>query len=150
MNQFKIILLLTLSLLFSCATKTPQSTASQVKAIDDFVATFNAKSSLKETVTEGVLTDTKGFEDIGTFKYYRLYDENSNALYRIKNVETTDKTITETYYFQNNNLVKITYADPSGHKAIYLNKNKVISASDLSVEMQRLLIEKAKRFKKSS
>ncbi len=149
MNRITILTAVIGMTLFSCGTKTPSSTEQQLKTIDSYTLKTDANSNLKETLTEGALTDIEGFKDIGTFKYYVLFDENTNELYRIKNIEKTDKTTTETFYFDKGKLVKVMSATGNSAKKIYLKNGKVVSSSNISIEEQKLLLDKAKRFKKA-
>jgi hypothetical protein len=151
MNYLKSILsIVLLTILCSCGPKTTTSTDQLVKETETYTSKVDANKSLKETTTEGALTDIDGFKDIGTFKYHVLFDESNNQLYRIKNIEKTDKTITETYYFSKGDLVYVTSVSYNTSKKIYLNnRGKVIHSSNISPEEQKLLLDKAKRFKKA-
>ena len=151
MNNLKSILsIVSLAILCSCGPKTVTSTDQLVKETETYISKVDANKDLKETTTEGALTDIDGFKDIGTFKYHVLFDENKNELYRIKNIEKTDKTITETYYFDKGNLIYVTSVSNNTSKKIYLNnRGKVIHSSNISIEEQKLLLDKAKRFKKA-
>lgn len=151
MNNLKSILsIVLLATLCSCGPKTLTNTDQLLKKTEMYTSKVDANKKLKETTTEGALTDIDGFKDIGTFKYDVLFDESSNALYRIKNTEKTDKTITETYYFDKGKLIYITSESDNATKKIYFNNNgKVIHSSNISPEEQKLLLDKAKRFKKA-
>lgn len=149
MNRITILTAVIGMTLFSCGSKTVTSADQLVKETETYTSKTDANSNLKETLTEGVLTDIEGFKDIGTFKYYVLFDENTNELYRIKNIEKTEKTITETFYFDKGKLVKVMSATGNSTKKIYLKNGKVVSSSNISVEEQKLLLDKAKRFKKA-
>ncbi len=142
-----IFLMLTV---FSCATKTAINTDTMIAETEKKVAEIDSNNQLKETLTEGALTDKKGFKDVGTFKYTVLFDEASNALFRIKNVEITDKTITETYYFSHNELIFI-HSETSGvpDKKIVVQNKKVISRQHVTPEEEKLLLAKAHRFQKT-
>lgn len=151
MNKLKSILsILLLIIVCSCGPKTATSSDQLMKETEVYTSKVDANKNLKETTTEGALTDDAGFKDIGTFKYYVLFDEGTNELYRIKNIEKTDKTITETFYFDKGNLVFVTSVSNNTSKKIYLNnRGKVIHSSNISPEEQKLLLDKAKRFKKA-
>jgi hypothetical protein len=151
MNNIKSILSIALLTIFcSCGPKTTTSTDQLMKEIDSYKSKVDTNKSLKKKNTGGVLTDDEGFKDIGTFIYDTLFDENTNELYRITNIEMTDKTITETYYFDKGNLVYVTSVSDNATKKVYLNNNgKVIHSSNISIEEQKLLLDKAKRFKKA-
>ena len=151
MNNLKSILsILLLTIVCSCGPKTVTSTDKLVKETETYTSKVDDNKNLKETTTEGALTDMDGFKDIGTFKYDVLFDESSNELYRIKNIEKTDKTVTETYYFDKGDLVYVISFSDNTTKKIYLNnKGKVIHSTNISPEEQKLLLDKAKRFKKA-
>ena len=138
-----------LTIIFSCGPKITTSTDQLVKEIESYASKVDANKRLKETTTEGALTDVDGFKDIGTFKYYVLFEESTNELYRIKNIEKTDKTITETFYFENGDLVQAISVSSNATQKIYLSRGKVIHSSNISPEEQKLLLDKAKRFKKA-
>ena len=151
MNKLKSILsIILLTILCSCGPKTVTSTDQLVKETETYTSKVDANKNLKETTTEGALTDIDGFKDIGTFKYDVLFDESTNELYRIKNIEKTDKTTSETFYFDKGKLVYVTSVSNNTSKKIYLNsRGKVIHSSNISIEEQKLLLDKAKRFKKA-
>ncbi|WP_040280540.1 hypothetical protein [Psychroserpens damuponensis] len=146
------IAILVLTLIFvSCGTKTKKSTDTIINTTKIYVSKIDNNKTLKEEFTEGALTDEKGFEDIGTFKYSVLFDKDSKELFRIKNVEISKNTVTEYYYFQNHKLVYIVSSTPNQNdKKIYTNGDKkVVSSSNASDDEVKLLLQKAKRFKKS-
>src|SRR5690606_27175447 len=151
MNKLKSILsIILLTILCSCEQKAVTSTDKLVKETETYTSKVDANKNLKETTTEGALTDIDGFKDIGTFKYDVLFDESTNELYRIKNIEKTDKTTSETFYFDKGKLVYVTSVSNNTSKKIYLNsRGKVIHSSNISIEEQKLLLDKAKRFKKA-
>lgn len=134
----------------SCGTKVSKSPESLIKEVELHSAKIDDDKSLKSEVTEGALTDSEGFKDIGKFKSTVFFNKDTKELLKITNVETTDKTITETYYFKNK---KLNYFDfHSGNskpKKIYLYNSKVVSTENLSPEEQKLFIAKAKRFQKA-
>lgn len=142
-----ILLLLTV---FSCGTKTNLSTDAVVSETEKTVLKIDADKNLKEVLTEGALTDKEGFKDIGTFKYYVLFDESNHALSRIKNIEITNKTVTETYYFSDGKLVFIN-SESAGTpvKKIYIHNKKVVAKEHVNLEEEKLLLNKVKRFEKA-
>lgn len=149
--RFKsIISIFIITILYSCGSKKAAiNQDSLVEEINSYVTTIDTNKNLKKEVTEGALTDSEGFKDIGTFKYTVYYDETSKELFKIENVETTDKTIIETYNFKKNKLVRIKLVSGNSTKKIYLKKEKVISEENTTSEDQQLLIEKANRFYKA-
>lgn len=134
-------------ILVSCGPKVSKNSESLIKEIIAHSANTDADKTLKTEVTEGALTDVEGFKDIGTFKSTVYFDKETSRLLKIKNVEITDKTITETYYFKNNKLgyfeSKLQNSKP---KKIYRYNGKVVSTESLSAEEQKLFLAKAKRF----
>jgi len=136
--------------LLSCGTTSVKSNASLIKTTDLHVAKINGNTALIEETTEGALTDKEGFQDIGSFKYSVFFDKDSKELFRIKNVEITDNTVTERYYFSPHELIYI-HVSTSGQpdKAIYTNGFKVRSSSNVMDDEAKLLLNKAKRFQKA-
>lgn len=135
---------------FSCGTKTSLSADATIAQTEKIVSKIETNNNLKETLTEGALTDKEGFKDIGSFKYYVLFNESDNILFRIKNIEITDKTITETYYFSDNKLVFInSKLDNNPDKKIYIHNNRVTAKEHINLEEEKLLLDKAKRFQKA-
>lgn len=136
--------------LVSCGTKVSKNPEILIKEVELHSAAIDADKALETDITEGALTDGEGFEDIGKFKSTVFFNKETNELLKITNVETTDKTITENYYFKNN---KLSYFDShlgnSKPKKIYLYNSKVVSTENLSTEEQKLFIAKAKRFQKA-
>lgn len=149
MKKCYLILLLTIALI-SCGSKVSKSRESVIKETGIYSQKIDADKGIKTEITEGALTDNEGFKDIGKFNYTVFFNNETNELLKITNVETTDKTITEDYYFKNN---KLTYFESSSEKLkpkkIYLSNGKVISIENLSTEEQKLLTAKAKRFHKA-
>ncbi|HUH29459.1 hypothetical protein [Gelidibacter sp.] len=148
--KFKGVQILFAIVLFtSCGPKPSKSIGDIIKEIDTYISKVDANSNLKEETIEGALTDREGFKDIGKFKYTVYVDGQNNQLYKIKNVEMTDKTIFETYYFKEGELIFIdTNIGGASHK-MYVQKNKVISETKTNAETQKLLLEKANRFQKN-
>lgn len=150
MKKIIATLIITLTL-FSCGTKNVKSDDSVIKTTDTYISKIDTNKNLKEETTEGALTDEKGFEDIGRFKYSVLFDQDSKELFRIKNIEISNRTITEYYYFQNHNLMYVVSSTPNQKdKKIYTNGDKkVVSSFNASDDEVKLLLSKAKRFKTS-
>lgn len=148
--KFKAVQILFAIVLFSsCGPKPSKSIADITKEIDTYISSVDANSDLKEETIEGALTDLEGFKDIGKFKYTVYFDAKSDQLYKIKNVEMTDKTISETYYFKNGDLTFINTNLGGASNRMYVQNNKVISETKTDAETQKLLLEKAKRFQKN-
>lgn len=122
----------TLIILFlvSCGTKKQTPTHPTITGIDTYVASVNANTSLSENIIEGTLTDPSGFNDIGGFEYYPLFDDTT--LYRVRFYENTDINISEIYYYKDNTLVFIdatwyhTKSKTTQTKKVYLTSNKVL------------------------
>jgi len=135
------------ALLFSCGTK-KMSTDEIKTTTNTRVSQINANKVLKVETTEGALTDKDGFNDIGKFKYTVYFDENTKDLYRIENVEMTNKTLTETYYFDDNDLFFIKASSKNApDKTVYTKGFKLLMKKNATDEEAKLLIDKAKRFK---
>lgn len=142
-------LYLMLVVLVSCGTKMTKDPESITKEIKLYSETIDSNKSLEKETIEGALTDAEGFKDIGTFKYTVFFDKDTNNLVKIENVETTDKTNTETYYFKNNKLHYFEVSSQnSSSKKLYLNNGKVVSSQNISSEEQKLFLAKARRFQK--
>lgn len=145
-----IITIITISLLYSCGSKKGAiSQEGMIKEINSYAQTVDNNGNLKKEITEGALTDTEGFNDIGTFKYTVHFDTKTNQLYKIENIETTDRTVSEYYYFKDENLISILAVSGHTTKKIFLKKGRVISEENTTSEDQQLLIEKANRFQKA-
>lgn len=149
MKKYYLYLILVIGLA-SCGTKVTQNPESLIKEVELYSVKIDEDKNLETETTEGALTDAEGFKDIGKFKSTVFFNKETNELLKITNVETTDKTITENYYFKNN---KLSYFDSSSQnskpKKIYLHNGKVVSSESLSSEEQKLFIAKAKRFQKA-
>ncbi len=146
-----LIAIITVSIFYSCGSKKAAVNEEKLaKETNSYVAIVDKNTNLKKEVTEGALTDAEGFKDIGTFKYTVYFDENTKELFKIKNVEMTDKTITETYYFQENELVYLKSISGTDTKTIYLKKGRVVSETNTTSDDQQLLLAKAQRFRKVS
>lgn len=146
--KYKILsIVLIATLLFSCGTK-KMSNDEITKTTETLVSKIDANKTLKKETTEGALTDKAGFNDIGTFKYSVYFDAANKDLYRIENIEMTDKTRKETYYFDNEKLVFIkASAANESTKEIYTKGFKMLMKKNASDDEAKLLIDKAKRFK---
>jgi len=138
-----------LVLFASCGPKPSKSIAHVTKEIDTYILKVDAKTNLKEERIEGALTDAEGFKDIGKFKYTVYFDEKTNELYKIRNIEMTDKTISETYYFKDDDLVRIDTDIKGVSGQMYVQKDKFISEDKTDAKTQKLLLEKARRFQKN-
>ncbi|MGE5943748.1 MAG: hypothetical protein ACM31G_05345 [Flavobacteriales bacterium] len=149
MGKYYIYLLLVIGLV-SCGTKVSKNSESLIKEAEQHAVKIDSDKTLETEVTEGALTDAEGFKDIGKFKSTVFFNKDTNDLVKITNVETTDKTITEDYYFDNN---KLNYFQSSSEnskpKKIYLHNGRAVSSENLSPEEQKLFIAKGKRFQKA-
>lgn len=144
MNKLKSILsIVLLSMMFSCGPKAVSSKDDIVKESIIYTSKIDSKKNLKEEITEGALTDEEGFKDIGTFKYTVYFDERSNELFKITNVEKTDKTISETYYFKDGKLFVIKINENQSERTKVYGGNLENSKSD----EHKFYIKKARRFK---
>ncbi len=141
-----IITVILIAMLYSCGTKkSAVSKEELIKHVNAYVSTVNNNQNLKKEVTEGALTDAEGFNDIGTFKYTVFYDETTKELFKIENIEKTDKTIQETYYFKNNDFVFVKFNKLiDGEKKLYNSPIK-----DGKTESLNFYGNKAKRFQKA-
>ncbi len=142
-------ILLAITLFVSCGPKPSKSIAETIKEINTYISEIDSNSNLKEEMIEGALTDAEGFKDIGEFKYSVYFDGKTNQLHKIKNIENTDKKISEIYYFKAGNLVFIDTNLGGTSNRLYVQKNKVISETKMDAATQKVLLEKAKRFQKS-
>lgn len=148
--RIRLLYLVLVIVLVSCGTKVSKNPESLIKEVELYSAEINEDKSLKVEVTEGALTDNEGFKDIGKFNSSVFFNKETNELLKIINVETTDKTITETYYFKNNKLSFFdSHSRNSKPKKIYLYNSKVVFTENLSPEEQKLFIAKGKRFQKA-
>lgn len=147
MKYKSLLLVLTISILYGCGPKVDSSVI--LNETRSYISKIENNKSLKSEVTEGALADTEGINDVGSFKYTVYFDENAKELFKISNIEMTDKTITETYYFQDDELVYLKSVSGNEIKNIYLKKERVISETNTTSDDQRLLLSKAKRFQKA-
>ena len=144
----KAFVLILIIVFASCGPKPSKSIASITKETNAYISNIDANSNLKEEMVDGALTDTEGFKDIGKFKYTVYFDGQTKELFKIENVEMTNKTLSETYYFNNGNLVLIKTNLEGTSNKMYVQKNKIVSETKMDASRQKLLLEKANRFKK--
>jgi len=120
-----------------------------IKSIDAYTAKIADGTDMKTTLTKGALTDESGFKDIGTFSYQEKFSQDERMLFQIINVEKTDQMLTEHYYFKADKLVLITSTSNSGNaKKLYFKNGKVMSRVNIGKAQEKILINKAKLFKK--
>jgi hypothetical protein len=148
MKLKSLIAVIILSVLNSCGPKVGKDSNAILKNTKTHISKIESNKNLKSEVTEGALTDAESFNDIGTFKYTVYFDENTKELFKIKNVEKTSKTTTETYYFQENELVYLKSVSGNDTKILYLKKGRVVSETNTTSDDQQLLLAKAERFQK--
>lgn len=141
-----IIAVFILTITFSCGSKKSVVNKEQlIKEINTYVSKVDSNKSLKSELTEGALTDVEGFNDIGTFKYTVFYDEKTNEVLKIENIEKTDQTVSETYYFRNNDFVCVKFNKLIDGETQLYNGN----LKDGKTESLNFYKDKAKRFQKS-
>ncbi|MGJ8591215.1 MAG: hypothetical protein ACSHXF_01630 [Aquaticitalea sp.] len=147
--KFKsIIALIIISVVYSCGPKVGKNSNAILAETKNYMSQVDSNENLKTEVTEGALTDAEGFKDIGSFTYTIYYDINTNELFKIKNVEKTESTTTETYYFKDNDLIYLQSNSGNNIKTIYLKKGRVISETNTTSEDQQILLAKGERFQK--
>lgn len=133
----------------SCGPKISMTRESVIKEVAAYSTKIDASKALGTEITEGALTDPEGFKDVGKFKYTVFFNDKTNELLKIENIETTDKTTTENYYFKNNKLTYFySFSKNSKPKKIYFSNGKVVSTENLTSQEQKLFIDKSKRFQK--
>lgn len=146
MKLKSIITIFIISLFYSCgAKKVAINKEEALKEVNSYVEKVDANKNLKTEVTEGALTDAEGFTDIGTFKYTVYFDEKSKELFKINNIEKTDDTINETYYFKDGKFVLVKFQSAK-------NGNSQISNGSLKegkTESLNFYQDKAIRFQKA-
>ncbi|MFB9051811.1 hypothetical protein ACFFVB_01855 [Formosa undariae] len=144
----KGILLVILSVtILSCGTSKSINEDELVRTVNDYTVKVDGNKSLKQTASDGVLTDLQGAEDIGTYKFYTDFDAETKDLVHVRNVEKTGNTRDENYYFKDNKLVAVTVkSSVAKEKRIYLHKGKIISSSNIDSKEEDLLLTKAIRF----
>lgn len=145
--NFSFLILLFVSL--SCGPRPSVSIAKQVQDTESYVTSINNNINLDHKTIEGALTDAEGFKDIGSFTYTVFFDGETKKLMKIKNIETTDRTLSETYFYKNEKLVFIQVNEDGKKQDLFIRGNKVISETTLNMDMQKLLLNKAKRFEKN-
>lgn len=139
-----LISIIVVSFFYSCGSKkSAVSKEEAIKAINAYVSQVDSKT-LKTEVTEGALTDVKGFKDIGTFKYTVYYDEKTKELFKINNIEKTDDTINETYYFKDGKYVFVKFQSAKNGDSQLPNG----SLKDGKSESLNFYKDKAERFQK--
>ncbi|MGS2725514.1 hypothetical protein ACU8DI_02815 [Psychroserpens sp. BH13MA-6] len=148
MKKNSVIIIGLVLLLLSCGNKVA-SDADVIKTIDSYRSKVDNDQSLTKETTEGALTDEEGYEDIGRFEYSVFFNQNPRALYKITNKEITDQTISESYYFQDHNLVFIEKTNSgSAPQKMYTKGDKnVLSSSEINDDDIEVLLKKARRFK---
>ncbi|MBQ0767800.1 MAG: hypothetical protein KBT58_00800 [Bizionia sp.] len=120
-----------------------------VKSIDAYTSKIEGATDMKTTLTKGALTDVSGFNDIGTFSYQEKFSQDEHVLFQITNVEKTDQTVTENYYFKADELVLITSKSDSGStRKLYIKNGRVLARVNIGKAQEELLIDKAKLFRK--
>src|SRR5690606_9142925 len=149
MRKLNLYLILIVALV-SCGPKVSKSPENIMKEVEVYTSKIDKDKGVKNEVVEGALTDNEGFKDIGKFKYTVFFNEDTKELLKIENIEITDKTIKEVYYFENNQL---TYFDSTSEnskpKKIYFYKGKAVSFENVTSDEQKLFIAKSKRFQKA-
>ncbi|QDO93405.1 hypothetical protein FNB79_05245 [Formosa sediminum] len=146
-----ILIIVICATVWSCGVNKHLDSSNLISDIEAYISKVDSDNSLEESTVEGALTDTEGFEDIGTFKSHRRFNPTTKTLYRIENIENienTGDTRAERYYFRDNSLVAVRVnSSPTNNKNIYLNEGKIISSSNIDLEEAELLIVKGERFK---
>ncbi len=144
-NKFILLAIMTATM-FSCGSK--KSIVNKevlIKEIDSYVSKVDSNKGLKSEIIEGALTDAEGFNDIGTFKFTVFFDEGTNEVFKIENIEKTDQAISETYYFKNEDFVFVKFnKQVEGVTQLYDGNLK-----DGKAESLKFYKDKAKRFQKS-
>lgn len=142
-------ILVAITLFVSCGPKPSKSLSVITKETNAYISKTESSSNFKTEVTEGALTDTEGFQDIGKFKYTVFFDAQTKSLYKIHNIEMTNATSSETFYFKDGDLILIE-ADLGGQaRKMYVQSGKIITENENADTEQKLLLEKAKRFQKA-
>tara|TARA_R110002049_G_scaffold37208_1_gene117534 strand:- start:95102 stop:95569 length:468 start_codon:yes stop_codon:yes gene_type:complete len=145
----QIMVLVMLVVLSSCGTKVKKPIEDVLKEIDSYVSEINRKENISKTSSEGVLTDASGFKDTGKYTLNTYYNKLNNTLYRIENIEITNKVIAENFYFKENDLVFVsTHTNKEAPEKLYIYKDKIINKSNMDSEHQKILLNKASLFKK--
>ena len=145
--KFKVLIMITVfAALWSCGSKPSTTKSASLTEAQNWVAQIDTDSKLKSEKTSGALTDAKGFEDIGRFDYTVFYTEANRELIKIRNVEITSQTVTESYYFHNKSLFFIQIEDRGTTKNIYLKNGKTHFSEYATSEAVKTLVKKGKRF----
>ena len=146
MKIITIIAIIIVSVLYSCGTKKAAVSQEElIKTVNAYMSKVDNNTNLKKEVTEGALTDAEGFKDIGTFKYTVFYDAITKELFKIENLEKTNETISEIYYFKNNDFVFVKFNKIiDGEKQLYNG-----TLNDGKTESLNFYGDKAKRFQKA-
>lgn len=144
--KFKsIVAILIISILYSCGTKKSAVNKEElIKEVNAYVSKVDNNNNLKKEVTEGALTDSEGYKDIGTFIYTVYYDEKTKELFKINNIEKTSETINETYYFKDDKYVFVKFAD-TNLKDSQLPKGSIKDGPSKTRDFYK---DKAERFQK--
>ncbi|OBX22520.1 hypothetical protein LX77_02143 [Gelidibacter algens] len=142
-------ILFAITLFVSCGPKPSKSLSVITKETNTYISKVEVNANFKTEVTEGALTDTEGFQDIGKFKYTVFFDSQTKGLYKIHNIEITNTSISETYYFKDGDLVLIDGNLGGSPSKMYVQNGKIISESKYDAAAQKMLLEKAKRFQKA-
>ncbi|TBV28116.1 hypothetical protein DMZ43_03485 [Meridianimaribacter sp. CL38] len=152
----KIRIVIVFLIFASCSPKITRE-ANSVKSFEDLKEEIIAfknyekevknNKNLKQEITEGALTDTLGFKDVGRFKHSVFYNEKTNELFRIKNIEITDKTLVENYYFKNGEFYFVLVGETEASYPQYLYFTTKGSTVEHAREFARLS-KKAEIFKR--
>jgi hypothetical protein len=143
----KILILMVFSFVYSC--NTAKYNLTKKNETDAYVLKINNNKTLEESYVEGVLTDESGNLDLGLFKCNTFFDNKTNVLYRIKNTEITNNTVTENFYFNNNKLVFITTKTENASPIeMYILNGKVVNNKTEHSQYEEVLLNKARLFQK--
>lgn len=146
MKTKSLLIALIISISYSCGSKkTALNKGELIKETNSYVSKVDTNTSLKKEVSEGALTDSEGFNDIGTFKYTVFFDDKTMDVFKIENIEKTKNTIMETYYFKDNDFVFVKFnTQINGDSKLYAG-----SLKDGNTENLNFYQDKAKRFLKA-
>lgn len=145
-----LIAFLVVVIQISCGAKISNNPEAYKNEVDGYIKIVDNDNTLETYQITGALTDEEGFKDVGTFQYTVFFDGSSNNLKKIQNIEITNQTIEETYYFNNGGLIYFkSVTENSNPKRIYSHKGKVISSANINSEEQNIFLSKAKRFQKA-
>lgn len=147
MKAREISLFVFFIVVYACGPKISKSPENIIKETKGYVAKTDANKSLEETFFKGALTDVSGYKDQGYFNYYTSFDNETKELHHIKNIEVTQKTVVENFYFKGGKLVFIdTKTDNDKEKEMYIINGKVLNKSTIDSEYEKVLLNKAKLF----